>query len=194
MQQQQSQQEERGQQPQSQHISRRHTIEQQRGAQAWEDIRAIKDLDKKLKKEKKLEQEYRSLARGLNAMIQINGLGQTLGFFLAKGKRDESKAHYQLLSHLTTWMQDPEHFYAKNSEVMRGGYDGLLTWVLNDKTGSDDYRRATTECLAFGTWLSRFAEAELKDPQANNAEQKATEAAGAKESNAKETQAGEASK
>jgi CRISPR-associated protein Cmr5 len=99
-------------------------------------------------------------------MIQINGLGQTLGFLKAKGKKDEKKPHYQLLLHLTNWMQDTKHFKASNSDVMRTGYDGLLNWITDPKTSSDDYRRATTECLAFGVWLRRFAEGELKEPEA----------------------------
>ena len=140
----------------------RQNSEQKRGAQAWDNIRSIRGMD--TSQEKKLEKEYRSLARGLNAMIQINGLGQTLGFLKAKGK-SEIKAHHQLLLHLTAWMQDPDHFQASNGEVMSKGYDGLLKWVLDPATGSDDYRRATTECMAFGTWLSRFAEAELKEPE-----------------------------
>ena len=93
-------------------------------------------------------------------MIQINGLGQTLGFLKAKGK--PGKAHYYLLKHLTEWMQVPEHFKAANSEIMKNGHDGLLRWVIDEGTSSADYRRATTECMAFGTWLRRFAEAELK--------------------------------
>ena len=153
------------QEPQKQEVTfTRQNSEQQRGAQAWENIKAIKNLDEN-NKEKKLEKEYRSLARGLNAMIQINGLGQTLGFLKAKGKRDEKKPHYLLLMHLTYWMRDATHFRAVNSEVIRGGYDGLLSWILDPRTTSDDYRRATTECLAFGNWLSRFAEAELQEPE-----------------------------
>lgn len=163
-------------------VRKRPNSEQKRGAQAWENILSVKELDrqitqkkvkdekdvekkKKIEAEKKLEKEYRSLARGLNAMIQINGLGQTLGFLKAKGKSQEQKPHYLLLLHLTSWMQDPEHFYAENSDIMNAGYDGLLHWILDPHTGSDDYRRATTECLAFGVWLRRFAEAELKEPE-----------------------------
>lgn len=145
-------------------ISKRRNSEQLRGKQAWENIQAIKDLDNS--KDKKLEKEYRSLARSLNAMIQINGLGQTLGFFKAKGKNDEKKPHYQLLLHLTNWVRDPQHFKASNNEVMSRGYDGLLRWVVDPDTSSDDYRRATAECLAFGVWLRRFAEGELKEPEA----------------------------
>jgi CRISPR-associated protein Cmr5 len=141
-------------------VTQRQTIEQERGRQAWNNIRNIKD-----KGDKKLEQEYRSLARGLNAMIQINGLGQTLGFLKAKGKNDKKKPHYQLLLHLTTWMQEPKHFKALNSKVMEGYDDGLLRWITDPGTSSDDYRRATTECLAFGAWLRRFAEGELEEPE-----------------------------
>ena len=151
--------------PNEQQASRRQNSEQERGRQAWKNIQAIKELDKK-NTEKKLEKEYRSLARGLNAMIQINGLGQTLGFLKAKGKNDEKKAHYLLLTHLTDWMQDEGHFKAANNGVMKRGYDGLLRWVLDPDTSSHDYRRATTECLAFGVWLRRFAEGELQEPEA----------------------------
>src|SRR5581483_1758608 len=143
--------------------TKRRNSEQKSGAQAWENICSVKELDQQ-STEKKLEKEYRSLARGLNAMIQINGLGQTLGFLKAKGKNQEREPHYLLLSHLTAWMQDPEHFHAVNSEVMRTDYAGLLHWIVDPRTWSDDYRRATTECLAFGVWLRRFAEAELKEP------------------------------
>ena len=80
--------------------------------------------------------------------------------------RSERKPHYLLLMHLTGWMRDTDHFKAANSDVMQKGYDGLLRWVIDPGTSSDDYRRATTECLAYGVWLRRFAEAELKEPEA----------------------------
>jgi CRISPR-associated protein Cmr5 len=139
---------------------RRQTIEQERGKEAWDCVKDIKKL------EKKEQQEYRSLARGLNAMIQVNGLGQTLGFLKAKGKAKDDKghpkknAHYFLLEHLTHWMH--HHFDTAIGDVSDTRNDGLLIWALNQASTSD-YRRATTECLAFGRWLSRFAEAELSD-------------------------------
>jgi CRISPR-associated protein Cmr5 len=141
-------------QQQNKAASQQQTIDQERGREAWNDIREIKKLGNKE------QQEYRSRARGLNAMIQINGLGQTLGFIYAKSKND--KAHYQLLNHLTNWMKDKKHFSAVNAEkINNGDYDGLLVWVLDKDTSTSDYRHATTECLAFGRWLARFAEAEL---------------------------------
>jgi CRISPR-associated protein Cmr5 len=92
-------------------------------------------------------------------MIQMNGLGQTLGFLKAKSKEKKAE-HFYLLKHLTQWMRG--HFPASNIEAMVDNYDGILLWVLNKDTSSADYRRATTECLAFGIWLRRFAEAELE--------------------------------
>lgn len=142
--------------------TRRQNLEQQRGKQAWENIREVKALDQS-NGEKKLEKEYRSLARSLNATIQINGLGQTLGFFKAKGGGNAKKAHSLLLKHLTAWMCSPEHFSASNPDAMKGKDDGLLHWVVDSETSSADYRRATAECLAFGAWLRRFAEAELEE-------------------------------
>jgi CRISPR-associated protein Cmr5 len=146
-------------QQQKTHETRRQNLEQARGGQAWKNIKDIK------KREQKLQQEYRSRARGLNAMIQINGLGQSLGFLKAKGKNDPNKADFLLLSHLTEWMCEPNHFSATNIAVMNDGPDGLLKWVVAPGTGSEEYRRATVECLAFGAWLSRFAEAELEESE-----------------------------
>jgi CRISPR-associated protein Cmr5 len=142
--------------------TQRQNIEQERGRAAWESIKTVKNTDNS--SDKKLEKKYRSLARGLNAMIQINGLGQTLGFLKAKGKTDKRDEHYLLLEHLTNWMKQPEHFKTSNLTAMNSGHDGLLRWVT--ETSSADYRRATTEVMAFGAWLRRFAEAELKEPEA----------------------------
>lgn len=135
---------------------RRQNIEQQRGKQAWDDIQVIK------KRGEKEQKEYRSLARGLNAMIQINGLGQTLGFLKAKGKfeRGQKNAHFYLLEHLTHWMHS--HFDQQIADTSTGDNNGLLLWIMQTASNAD-YRRATTECLAYGNWLRRFAEAELKE-------------------------------
>ncbi len=138
----------------------RQNREQQRGQQAWDDIKQIANQKADIQK------EYRSLARGLNAMIQINGLGQTLGFLKAKSKSDPNapKAHAFLLSHLTDWMSEPAHFSTDSTHPIprNDAQNDLLAWIVSPQTSSADYRRATAECLAFGLWLSRFAEAELE--------------------------------
>jgi len=140
--------------------TRRQNMEQERARLAWGNVTNVRDSKNSI-----LQKEYRSLARGLNAMIQINGLGQALGFLKAKGKNDANKAHFLLLMHLTDWMRDPNHFSATNIAVLNDGRDGLLRWVVDSGTSSADYRRATAECLSFGKWLSRFAEAELEEPK-----------------------------
>ncbi|MBV9257668.1 MAG: type III-B CRISPR module-associated protein Cmr5 [Ktedonobacteraceae bacterium] len=135
----------------------RRNSEQERGRQAWENIREIKQRHNDT-----LEKEYRSLTRRLNTMIQINGLGQTLGFLKAKGKNDSNRAQHLLLKHLTEWMRVPSHFAAENRAAIDEGDDGLLRWITDEGTDSEDYRRATVECLAFSLWLRRFAEGELQ--------------------------------
>ncbi|EFH90030.1 type III-B CRISPR module-associated protein Cmr5 [Ktedonobacter racemifer] len=145
----------------TQQPTRRQTIEQRRARQAWENVKFIKDQGTDLSK------KYRSLARGLNAMIQINGLGQTLAFLCAKAKCEKKEngeikcnEHHYLSLHITRWMKD--HFKAHNKDAIKDIKEGLRDWVIDEGTSASDYRRATTECLAFGTWLSRFAEAELE--------------------------------
>ena len=86
--------------------TRRQNTEQERGGQAWKNVKAIQQKDKTLQK------EYRSLARGINAMIQINGLGQPLGFPKAKGKGGTNKAHFLLLQHLSECMRNPNHWHS----------------------------------------------------------------------------------
>src|ERR1700737_2626736 len=100
---------------------RRQNIEQERGRQAWKDIGDIKK-----KNNPALEKEYRSLARGLNAMIQINGLGQTLGFLKAKGKnvKGQRNAHFYLLGHLTHWMKG--HFDKTIVDTTNAENDGFV--------------------------------------------------------------------
>ncbi len=140
-------------------LPQRRNSEQERGRQAWEHIREIKQ-----RQNDSLEKEYRTLTRRLSTMIQGNGLGQTLGYLKAKGKNDSNKAPYLLLKHLTEWMRAPGHFAIENRAAIDEGHDGLLRWITDQGTSSVDYRRATSECQAFGLWLRRFAEAELKEP------------------------------
>jgi len=155
--------------------TRRQTLEQKRGRQAWDYIEFIKSESQQRKNNDTLQKEYRTRVSQLNTMIQINGLGQTLGFLKSKKEQPKEKAkklplpnaYDYLLYHLTHWtsglfpLQDPG---TASPDVLPERYDNLLRWIMYEATG-DDYRRATTECLAFGTWLRRFAEAELKAPE-----------------------------
>jgi len=118
-------------------MSTRQTQEQERAAQAWKDV--SDDV-----KGKGFASEYKALVASAPADIQINGLGQTLAFWLSKGKGE----HKTLYRHLSTWVVQK-----------MGQGDDLLRWIT--QTESTPYRRATVEALAFLGWLKRFAQAEL---------------------------------
>lgn len=134
--------------------STRQTVEQCRAAQAWHDIKAIKD-DKNKK-----EDEYKSLVRSIPAMVLSHGLGQTLAFLRSKGyeggKLKGDKPHGALYCHLSNWVCE-QMGWGKNSDL-------LLTKLTSDPQTATtaNYRRATVETLAYIQWLKRFAEAELE--------------------------------
>ncbi len=126
--------------------NQRRIIEQKRGQRAWEYVSTVSKLSKDDQK------DYRSRALGLNAMVQINGLGQALAFLNAKSSK--YPACKLLYDQLSAWI----------GEMMKlEKQTDLLEWILKSAQ-RDQYRQATAECLAFGTWLRRFAEAELKAP------------------------------
>jgi len=116
--------------------------EQSRAAFAWGKIEDIEKIYPDAK------EKYGTLARKLPAMIQANGLGQTLAFLRAKGGKDKKDAHNVIFEHFSQWVLKQLRI---NSE------QDLLTWVIQQP--SDAYRRATTESIAFAIWLRRFAEA-----------------------------------
>ncbi len=118
-------------------MSTRQTQEQERAARAWENVsNGVKG--------KGFAKEYKALAASAPADIQTNGLGQTLAFWLSKGKGE----HKALYGHVSAWV------------ISRMGASGdLLQWI--NQTDSTRYRQATVEALAFLGWLKRFAQAEL---------------------------------
>lgn len=122
-------------------ISARKTLEQNRAAHALDKIEKVKTSQK----------EYGSRARSLPAMIQTNGLGQTLAFLAAKGENDANKAETQLYNHLTGWLN------LRIAKTKTEDAQDFLAWLV--KQNSEVYRRATTEALAYSMWLRRFAEA-----------------------------------
>jgi len=128
----------------------RQTTEQERARSAWEHVEDVAA--------KSYKKEYGSQARGLPAMIQTNGLGQTLAFLKAKSKNEEN-AYKALYGHLSRWgfgrltgdntAKTPSHSSRTTND--------LLEWLINSDSAT--YRRATTEALAYALWLRRFAEA-----------------------------------
>jgi CRISPR-associated protein Cmr5 len=132
-------------------VSQQRSLEQRRAAGAWTYVSQVRDNGKDYAK------EYASLAKSAPADIQSNGLGQTLAFWRAKGfdkgkpKANGANAHYQLLTHVSEWT---------GNQLMLSNSKELLEWVVKDAS-TDQYRRATTEAIAFLSWVKRFSEAEL---------------------------------
>jgi CRISPR-associated protein Cmr5 len=135
-------------------MSRQRSLEQDRAKAAWDKVLFVRD-------NKKGSKEYGSLARSAPAEIQTNGLGQTLAFWRAKGYKDGQPGdneHARLFRDVSGWVMEQ---LKKQPGVAGDMADrDLLDWVVRS-AGTDQYRRATTEAIAFLTWLKRFAEAEL---------------------------------
>lgn len=120
--------------------SRRQTLEQQRAASAWENVDAVK---------KDQQQKYGTLARKIPSMIQMNGLGTTLAFLLAKGKKKSEDGHTMIFNHLSVWVLS-RIITDKPSE-------NLMELVRREDV--ETYRRATVEAIEYGIWLKRYVEA-----------------------------------
>lgn len=119
--------------------SQQRRLEQDRAAAAWNDITEVTQGD--------FKDKYSALARGGAADIQMNGLGQTLAFWRAK----HGKEHTALYRHVDSWVRGNMQITDSND---------LLEWIMQ-KANTEQYRRATSEAIAFLIWVKRFAEAEL---------------------------------
>ena len=154
-------------------MSKRQTKEQERAKYAWKCVENVFEVAKQIgekeeaelrskgksaedarnrgeAKRRAFESDYGSLARGLPALIQTNGLGQTLAYLMSKGKGDLSKPHQLLYLHISKWV---------TKELGWGENDNLLVKLTQES--SANYRRATSEAMALLIWLRRFAEARL---------------------------------
>jgi CRISPR-associated protein Cmr5 len=125
-------------------LSRRRSLEQQRAQAAWEAVARVKGRD--------YATEYRALAMSAPSDMQVNGLGQTLAFWHAKGKdKINTSEHARLFADVSDWVR---------GRLGVRDADHLLTWITETAT-TNDYRRATVEAMALLAWTKRFAEAEL---------------------------------
>jgi CRISPR-associated protein Cmr5 len=156
--------------------SQQQTLEQKRAAQAWADVtgalnqakaaaqaeeslrREAKDALKRLQNSKGAEDfrgKYGTLARKAPALITSMGLGQTLAFLRAKGKKDDWNEHSILYQHITNWV------------VTQIGKSGDLLDIVCQES-SEVYRQATAETIALLVWIKRFAEAELPEAEGSD--------------------------
>jgi CRISPR-associated protein Cmr5 len=117
------------------------TLQQKRAAHAWKCIEKV---------QAGIQKKYGSLVRGLPALIQSDGLGQTLAFLKAKDKNKGNTEHIEAYSNISNWISIEFGITYKQGET-------LLEWLLTQETPM--YRRVTAEALAYLNWLKRFAEA-----------------------------------
>jgi CRISPR-associated protein Cmr5 len=116
-------------------MSKRQTTEQRRAASAWKDINTVNDSERSV---------YKTRAKNLPAMIQINGLGSTMAFLLSKPKKTAYKRIYK---HISKWIT------AFNQLDYQ---DDLMSLIRNEDMQT--YRRATTEAIEYAIWLKRYVE------------------------------------
>ncbi len=119
-------------------VSARRSLEQQRARAAWQ---VVEEVDQSKGK------EFKSVATSLPADIQANGLGQTMAFLRAKGKKE----HNITFNAVAGWVQ----------QRLNIANEDFMTWLMTKAT-TEQYRQATAEAIAFAIWMKRFAEARFK--------------------------------
>lgn len=102
---------------------------------------------------------YVSYVKALPATVLQSGLGQALATELAAAKGVRTDPHYQLFSHVESWLCHADH------GIYRDSSDVLKAIMSHDE---ELYLVAQGEALAFLSWLKKFAVAYLTpdEPQA----------------------------
>lgn len=123
------------------------TLSQKRAADAYHKVDEITTQAQY----QNIQKKYGSLARGISAMIQVNGLGPSLAFLRAKSKGETNNGYAVLYGHINSWL---------TAQVLPGTQHqpaDFLQWVVGQSTAV--YHIATQEALEYCVWLKRFAEA-----------------------------------
>lgn len=98
--------------------------------------------------------ELKSYIRRLPGMIQMNGFGQTIAFYYAKGQAGSSRNAYSVVyGIIENWLCEGQQIYA---DTGKGSHRLLTAITENDQ---QDYRAAQAETHALMRWLKKFAEA-----------------------------------
>ncbi len=141
-------------------VGRRHSLEQERAAYAWDYIQSVKAVSKQQGEQdgkRQIEKDYRSRVRGFGPMVLANGLGPALAFLYAKrSEKNQGDSYALLLQHVAGWL------------VKKGIIIGNDANALASQIGTmplAQYRQARSEALAILVWLKRFAEGALEEPE-----------------------------
>ena len=130
-----------------------HSLEQGRATFAYDRVREIASLDpdqdglqsQESDKRRRRQKKYKTGAKKLPVLIKTNGLGQALAYIQTRND--------DLYNHLTEWLRDKELITASD----------LVEQVINMR--SDEYRRLTTESLAYLNWVRRFVDSLMANVQ-----------------------------
>ena len=118
------------------------SIEQQRAKYALEQVKEFLGRSTTTAADKK---EWKTRANEIPAMIQKNGLGQTVAFYLAKGG-----VHKEMYLLLSKWLCTEQRIYSNNSA-------DLITGITTGDMRA--YRRAQAEAQALLLWVKKFSRA-----------------------------------
>lgn len=92
---------------------------------------------------------YASYLKRLPSMIHVNGLGQAMAFYYIKSDKKSGKQYQFILDAITEWLHT-------KSDLKLDPGKHLLESIVN--LNSADYRRVTSETLAFLNWMRKFAD------------------------------------
>ena len=122
-------------------------IEQGRAKFAYDQVKKVADLDpdaagldrREAARIRNRQKKYKTSAKKLPVLIKTNGLGQALAYIQTRNAT--------LYQQLTGWLRG-------KSLIQEN--DDLVCAVISME--SDQYRRVTTETLAFLNWVRRFVD------------------------------------
>lgn len=145
-------------------------------------FQAVNEAGKNLGKTEK--QNFRSYIKRMPAMIQVNGLGQTIAFYYDKAnssgtnqKATNHTAYKEILIIMykrfkTQFPQQFENTDAKSDKKKNNNVSddqkmkGLIKVIVN--LDSETYRRFTQETLALLNWLRRFVDGTMQLQEESN--------------------------
>lgn len=114
-----------------------------------------------LKKEKKVDNAYKSYAKKIPMLIKTNGLGATFAFIFSKmSDKETSKDHAYKQLYLQTdkWLrEEKKELFEFIPQIDQNDRKIEFADALILLT-STEYRAVTNEVLALFTWIRRFAE------------------------------------
>lgn len=117
------------------------SIEQQRAKYALEQVKDF--VENATAADKK---EWKTRANEMPAMIQKNGLGQTVALYLAKGGM-----HQEMYTLLSDWLCKKQHIFPDTNNA------DLITGITTGDMRA--YRMAQAEAQALLLWVKKFSRA-----------------------------------